>query len=63
MKLAGLLLLPAGWGIIVSSVVLFLQTGPRWTFALAGMCIEAGGLALVFHAVRRSKEVQNDPFR
>jgi hypothetical protein len=56
MKLAGLLLLPAGWGIVISALSLFPQAGLRWGFVLAGLCIEAGGLILAFLGARYPKE-------
>ena len=57
MKLSGLLLLPAGWVIVISALVLFSQPALRWTFVLAGLCIEAGGLALIFRGTRPLKEL------
>jgi len=57
MKFAGLLLLPAGWVIIISALVLFSQPALRWTFVLAGLCIEVGGLATIFHGTRPLKEL------
>lgn len=56
MKLAGLLLLPAGFAIVVAAVVLFPQGGLRWSFVLAGLCIETGGLTLALLGMRRPKE-------
>jgi hypothetical protein len=56
MKLAGLLLLPAGWVIVISALSLFPQVGWRWIFVLAGLCIEAGGLALALIGSRYPKE-------
>jgi hypothetical protein len=56
MKLAGFLLLPAGWGIVVSAVVLFSQAGLLWSFVLSGLCVEAGGLALALYSSRPVKE-------
>jgi hypothetical protein len=56
MKLAGFLLLPAGWGIVVFAVVLFSQAGLLWGFVLSGLCVEAGGLALALHSSRHVKE-------
>ena len=46
MKLAGFLLLVAGWAIVVSALVLLPSAGPRTAFALAGMAVELLGLAL-----------------
>jgi hypothetical protein len=50
MKLAGMLLLLAGWGIVVSAVALFSQPGSRGVFALAGLGVEALGLVLAFRS-------------
>ncbi len=48
MKLAGFLLLPAGWIIVLAAVAL-LPTGPpqQGAFALAGVLVELLGLTLV----------------
>jgi hypothetical protein len=46
-KLAGFLLLPAGWGIVLSAVVLLPSALPRACFVLAGMGVEVVGLILV----------------
>lgn len=46
MKLAGFLLLVAGWAIVVSALALLPSSGPRTAFALAGMAVELLGLAL-----------------
>jgi len=46
MKLAGFLLLVAGWAIVVCALVLLPSEGPRTAFALAGMAVELLGLAL-----------------
>jgi hypothetical protein len=48
MKLAGILLLLAGWGIVVSAVALFSQPGSRGVFVLAGLGVEVLGLVLAF---------------
>ena len=47
MKLAGFLLLLAGWGIVLSAVVLLTSVPPRACFVLAGMGVEVMGLILV----------------
>lgn len=57
MKFAGLLLLPAGWAIVISAVVLFPQPSLRWMFVLAGLCIEGVGLVLTFRGSRHPKEL------
>jgi hypothetical protein len=46
MKLAGLLLLVAGWAIVVASVTLLPSAGARTGFVLAGVAVEVLGLAL-----------------
>ena len=48
MKLAGMLLLLAGWGIVVSAVALFTRGGTRGWFVLAGLGVELLGLLLAF---------------
>jgi hypothetical protein len=47
MKLAGFLLLLAGWGLVLSAVVLLTAPPPRAAFVLAGFAVEALGLVLV----------------
>ena len=47
MKLAGCLLLVAGWGIVVSSLPLLPSLQMRAAFVLAGMAVELMGLSLV----------------
>jgi hypothetical protein len=53
MKLAGMLLLLAGWGIVVSSVALFPGRGVRGLFVLAGLGVELLGLVLAFRGVAK----------
>ena len=48
MKLAGMLLLLAGWGIVVSAVVLFPRPMARALFVLAGLGVQGLGLILAF---------------
>jgi len=57
MKLLGLLILPAGWGIVVTAVAL-LTGAPRIAFVLAGMSVEILGLVLVIraHPVQRGDQ-------
>jgi hypothetical protein len=47
MKLAGFLLLLAGWGIVVSTLALLPSLPMRATFVLAAMAVELMGLGLV----------------
>jgi hypothetical protein len=50
MKLAGFLLLPAGWGLILAALG-WLKAGPAQSaFALAGIGVEILGMVLVFRA-------------
>lgn len=46
MKLAGLLLLFAGWAIVVFAVALLPSAVPRVAFVFAGVVVELLGLAL-----------------
>jgi len=50
MKLAGILLLVAGWAIVVAAVALLPSAGARAVFVLAGMVVELLGLALAVRA-------------
>ncbi len=52
MKLAGFLLLLAGWGIILAAVVLLPSALSRTGFVLAGIGVEVLGLILVFRSHR-----------
>jgi len=46
MKLAGFLLLVAGWAIVISAVALLASAPQRAGFVLAGIGVEALGLVL-----------------
>jgi hypothetical protein len=46
MRLAGFLLLPAGWGLVIAALILLAATGPRTAFVLAGFGVELLGLVL-----------------
>jgi len=46
MKLAGFLLLVAGWVIAVFSIGLLRASGPRAVFVLAGLAVDLVGFAL-----------------
>ena len=50
MKIAGFLLLVAGWIIVVAAVILLAPMAPRSLFALAGLGVEGLGLVLVIRA-------------
>lgn len=47
MKLAGFLLLPAGWLIVLTAIVLLPPGSARAAFLLAGLAIEGLGMGLV----------------
>lgn len=49
MKLAGILLLLAGWGIVLSALVLLRTTTALADFVLAGAAVELIGLLLMFY--------------
>jgi hypothetical protein len=50
MKLAGFLLLLAGWIIVAAAVILLLPANARIVFVLSGVAVEILGLALVIRA-------------
>jgi hypothetical protein len=47
MKLAGFLLLLAGWSNVLAAVAILAAPGPRAAFVLAGLGVEVLGLALM----------------
>ncbi len=47
MKLAGFLLLLAGWCIVLAAIAILQAPVPRTAFVLAGIAVEALGLILV----------------
>jgi hypothetical protein len=55
MKFAGMLLLLAGWAIVVFAIVLFPRSGLRGMFVLSGCGVELLGLALAFRSDLRSE--------
>jgi hypothetical protein len=57
MKLAGFLLLVAGWAIVVAAIALLPAAGARAGFVLAGIAVEFFGLALAVcaHLVLRAE--------
>jgi hypothetical protein len=57
MKLAGMLLLTAGWGIVVSAIVLFPGPVIRTVFVLAGLAVQGLGLVLAFRSGAKLPEV------
>ena len=52
MKIAGFLLLLAGWLLVLAAVVLLPAGGSRAAFVLAGMAVEVLALVLVFRSHR-----------
>jgi hypothetical protein len=50
MKLAGLLLLPAGWLLVVSALVLLGAAFARGAFVFAGLGVEILGAVLLIRA-------------
>jgi hypothetical protein len=50
MKLAGFLLLLAGWIIVAAAVILLLPANAKTVFVLAGVAVEIMGLTLVIRA-------------
>lgn len=50
MKLAGFLLLLAGWVIVVAAVILLIPVNARTIFVLAGVAVEIIGLTLVIRS-------------
>jgi len=50
MKLAGFLLLLAGWAIVIFAVALLASAGQRLGFVLAGIGVETLGLVLAFRS-------------
>ena len=58
MKLMGFLLLGAGWLIVVAAVAMLRAAASMAAFVLAGVAVEALGLALAFraHMLRREEK-------
>jgi membrane-bound ClpP family serine protease len=52
MKIAGFLLLAAGWVIVTATLFLLNASGPRAAFALAGIALQVLGLILAVRAHR-----------
>lgn len=50
MKLAGFLLLLAGWVIVVAAVILLIPANARTIFVIAGVAVEIVGLTLVIRS-------------
>ena len=60
MKLAGLLLLLAGWGIVVAALLLLPPATFRVVFALAGTAVEALGLVLIIRSHQLGNNLKGD---
>ena len=52
MKIAGLLLLLAGWFLVLAAVVMLPGAGPRSAFVLVSVAVEGLALALLFRSHR-----------
>ena len=50
MKLAGLLVLPAGFFLVLAALVLFPDPGRRGAFVVCGLLVEALGLGVTMRA-------------
>ncbi len=50
MKIASLLLLLAGWGIVLAAIVLLSPSQPKAGFVLAGIAVQLLGLVLLFRS-------------
>ena len=59
MKIAGFLLLIAGWLLVLSALVLLPRGGAGSGFILAGMAVEFIGLGLVFRSNLAPGEVRD----
>jgi hypothetical protein len=58
MKLVGFLLMLAGWFLVLTALEMLSAATPRALFVLAGIAVEALGLALVFRANLARPEVE-----
>ena len=59
MKIAGFLLLLAGWLLVLSALCLLARPAPRDVFLAAGMAVEALGLVLVVRAHLTPRKNEN----
>jgi hypothetical protein len=50
MKFAGVLLLLAGWGIVLTAIILLTPGAARAAFVMAGVSVEAMGLVLLIRS-------------
>jgi hypothetical protein len=53
MKLAGILLLLSGWGIVLASVIFLAPALPQGGFVLAGVGVEGLGVGLLVRSHQR----------
>jgi len=58
MKLLGFVLSVAGWGLVLTAIVLLPSQVSRAAFVFAGIAVEALGLTLVFRAHLTPREDQ-----
>lgn len=58
MRVAGMLLLLAGWGIILSALVLLSPAATRIIFLVAGLGVEALGLVLALRSQSEMEELE-----
>ena len=58
MRLAGLLVMPAGFFLVVAAILLFPDPSPRLAFVLCGLAVEAMGLTVAVrgHMVPRGEK-------
>jgi len=58
MKVAGFLMLVAGWFLVLAAIVLFAAQPMRAAFVFAGLAVETVGLVLVFrsHLIPREEK-------
>lgn len=56
MKVAGFLLLLAGWGLVLTALAMLAKSGPRAAFVLAGLAVEVLGVVLAARAHLTPKE-------
>ena len=56
MRLAGFLLLLAGWGLVLAALAMLAAPGPRVVFVLAGCGVEILGLTLAALSYRTLPE-------
>jgi hypothetical protein len=56
MKIAGFLLLLAGWVLVLAAIAMLAAAGPRGAFLMAGVGVEVLGFALAARAHLTPKE-------